>query len=256
MKRLYAGPWIGEFGWELMGWQGVIRYLAPDFDKVIIIGQKGHGFLYEDFATDYLEHGLGGSNPNMWMNDSSTISNPLRNKGDVWITPQQLTLMNNPPQQTFIKYGTQSQEKAYDIVCHARSIKKYESDYINYPVENWVKLLGKDKKVASIGTIDGAYHIPGTDDLRGISLEELTNVLASSKLLVGPSSGPIHLGSLCGIPHLVWSGYERSKIRYEQVWNPLKTPVKVISPDGDPWGKKEEWQPDIDILTESIKRML
>ena len=254
MRRLYAGPWVGEFGWELMGWQGVIRYLAPDYDKVIIIGQLGHGFLYEDFADNYLEHNLSGDNPNMWLNDEVDWAHPLRNQGDIWIQPQQLTLMDNAPQQTFVKYGEKNTKDAFNIVCHARNISKYESDYINFPINKWEELIIKcdNMRIVSIGTEDGAYHVPGTIDLRGISLKDTTNILASSDLLIGPSSGPMHLGALCGIPTLVWSGYAKSRPRYESAWNPFKTQVKVISPPGDPWENKEEWQPELEEILNAV----
>lgn len=255
MRRLYAGPWIGEFGWELMGWQGVIRQFAPDFDKVIIIGQAGHEIIYSDFCTDFIPHGFSGLNPNMWMNDTFDYASPLRNKGDIFIRPQQMTLMPNPPQQVWHQYGKPEKKLAFDMVCHARSITKYDSGYINYPLEDWKKLIAESgaKSVVSIGTLDGSDHISGTIDMRGIPLEELMNVLASSKLLVGPSSGPMHLGALCGIPTLVWSGYKRSKARYEVDWNPLKTPVKVLSPPiGHPWDSKNAWQPELDHILKGI----
>ncbi len=55
MKTLLAGPWIGEFGWELFGWQGCIRILAKKYDEVIVIGRTGHDFLYGDFADIYID---------------------------------------------------------------------------------------------------------------------------------------------------------------------------------------------------------
>ena len=36
MRTLYAGPWVGEFGWELCGWQGTVRALARRHDRVVI----------------------------------------------------------------------------------------------------------------------------------------------------------------------------------------------------------------------------
>ena len=34
MKTLIAGPWVGEFGWELAAWQGYIRALSKNFDHL------------------------------------------------------------------------------------------------------------------------------------------------------------------------------------------------------------------------------
>lgn len=243
----------GEMGWELCGWQGFIRKIAPEYDKVIIMAPSGHEYLYEDFMTDFVPYDIGGKNPNMWMNDNTLKESPLRNSGSVWIPAQQTTLMANAPQQKFIKFGTKTTTNEYDVVYHARSINKYSSDYINTPKEQWKNILShfKNKRICAIGTKDGADYIEG-DDHRGVSLKKTADILASSKLLIGPSSGPMHYGSLCNIPIVVWSGYERSRIRYETVWNPHKSPVHVIDSPADPWGKKEKWRPHTDDIVRAM----
>ena len=50
MRRLIAGPWCGEFGWELMSWQGRIRELSRSYDETIVCSDDGHQALYADFA--------------------------------------------------------------------------------------------------------------------------------------------------------------------------------------------------------------
>jgi len=255
MKRLYAGPWIGEFGWVLMGWQGVIRQLSEQFDETIILGPPGHQYLYEDFMDSYIEVPVNGKSPNMWMNDGCEVKNPLTVVGDVWIPPQRLTQMDNIPEHKFIRYGTKNEDKHFDIVYHARNQDKYGSDYINYPKQDWEKLLARfnGKKIACIGTRKEAFHVPETTDLRDLSLRDLADVLASSDVLMGPSSGPMHYGALCGIPMVVWSGYAGSRPRYISLWNPFGTPVTVIDADNDPWGNKKAWQPKLDDILEAVE---
>lgn len=258
MIRLYAGPWVGEFGWLLFGWQGYFRNIAEDYDRVIIIGEPSMKYLYQDYATHFVDFKVIGDNRNMWANDPQQVKNPMANKGDVWIKAQQLTLMENTPQQKFVKYGTKGAEQGFDIVCHSRSLTKYGSDYVNTPPTLWKKILSNFNglNVASVGTKEGADHIPGTIDRRGISLEGLADTLTNSKILIGPSSGPMHYGALCDIPMIVWSGYERSALRYQKAWNPFKSPVKMITAKGDPWGSKTPWQPVASEIVESIERML
>ena len=144
----------------------------------------------------------------------------------------------------------------YDILYHARTIDKYSSDRINYPKEDWIELLShyKNLKVAAIGTLDGADWFEGTTDLRDNPLDVLCNTMASSKMIIGPSSGPMHLAALCALPTVVWSGYARSRPRYETIWNPFETPVTVISPDDDPWGQKKEWQPNAADIHNAIEK--
>ena len=37
MKKLIAGPWTGEFGWELFAWHAYIRALSRKFEHTTII---------------------------------------------------------------------------------------------------------------------------------------------------------------------------------------------------------------------------
>ena len=51
-KLLIAGPWVGEFGWELFAWQAYVRALSRHFPRTLIVCRKTSEALYEDFATD------------------------------------------------------------------------------------------------------------------------------------------------------------------------------------------------------------
>ena len=127
-------------------------------------------------------------------------------------------------------------------MLHARSTTNYNTGYRNWPVENWNELSRRlcGLRVASIGSKSGALHIDGTDDWRGIELGVLAAVMASSTVLLSPSSGPAHFASLCGLRHVVWSsekdrGLFNNRERYEKLWNPLDTPVVFVP----------SWQPTV-----------
>ncbi len=252
---LIAGPFIGEFGWELCAWQGVIRAMAPNYDKVMIYGKPGHQYLYEDFMDEYFEFEPQGVQPNMWMNEGTKFMLPEFHKNACWIKPQQFSLMANAPEQVFFRYGVNAERTA--IAYHARSLDKYGSGYMNWADDNWKELIERYPKtdVVCIGTKDGASYLGG-EDLRGASLEETCKVLSRAAVLVGPSSGAIHLGSLCATPHVVWSGHYRNKSRYEDLWNPFKTPVKAICPASSPWDGKILWQPEPYEIAAEIGRFL
>jgi hypothetical protein len=134
------------------------------------------------------------------------------------------------PNCEYIKYGDPTVvPKSYDVLIHARGTDKYGTDFRNWPEFKWndlVKYTGLS--FASIGSEQGAYHIDNTDDLRGVSLEQLCGYMSASTMVLGPSSGPMHLASLCGTPHFVWSGDRPNVERYEKYWNPLKTKVKIL----------------------------
>ncbi len=39
-KLLLAGPWVGEFGWELFCWQGHLRRISKNYNKTIVKRSK------------------------------------------------------------------------------------------------------------------------------------------------------------------------------------------------------------------------
>ena len=250
MIDLVAGPWIGEFGWELFGWQGVLRAMAPQYKRVTVYGRPGHDALYSDFIDEYIEFIPQGTEPNMWMNEGTTFPTPIRDGKTLWIQPQQMIFMPNAPQQEFIKYGTATKGNG-TIVYHARNLDKYGSDYMNWDVSNWFTLLERYDDVVCIGSRGGAIYTKG-EDMRGAPIREVADMLSAASVLIGPSSGPMHLGSLCGTPHVVWSGHAINKPRYEEWWNPLKTPVRTIVPDDDPWTNKKVWHPTPDEVADEV----
>ena len=54
-RVLFAGPWVGEFGWELFCWQAYIRSLSKFYDKTICISNNHSKFLYDDFCDRFIE---------------------------------------------------------------------------------------------------------------------------------------------------------------------------------------------------------
>ena len=206
-KVLIAGPWVGEFGWELLAWQGYIRSLSRNFDKTIIICARSSKGIYLDFADEFLFF--------------SEIS-----FGKYKVKPE------------YIRFGRDN-DTEYDILFHIRSRKEIRPED-NWSIDNWnvLKEKFKDKKIACIGTTSSSGWIEGTDDLRNIPLGDLFDIMRNSHAVFGPSSGPMHLSSLCGCPHVVWS-YSGNKTRYEENWNPLNTRVLFLDEYG--WHPSPEY---------------
>lgn len=263
-KTLIAGPWIGEFGWELFAWQAYIRSLATNFDKVVVISRENSRGLYQDFCDKFISF-----EPPKELADSyfmynvkienlfkeSIIGKHKLEKGCTILTPRRI---GNPPythydefvdigpykvKPKYIKFG-QNKDKKYDFVFHARNRNLRKED--NWEEKKWEQLrdMLKSDKIASIGTKEESLHIQGTEDLRGVNLEQLFSVLHNSKCSFGPSSGPMHLSSLCGTPHIVWSRKENHQ-RYTKNWNPLSTPVLFDS--------KYSWHPSPEYVYEIYK---
>jgi len=259
MKTLIAGPWIGEFGWELFAWQGYIRALAKKHDTTIVISRPNSKALYEDFADAFYEYTPPDELSDSFFMYNVDIKNCLKsaiknnhielNKDTVLLLPRRIGL---PPfthytehvifgehiiQPEYICFGKEEKEK-YDYIFHIRERELRQED--NWGVEKWkeLKILLGNSKIGCIGTKKESGWIEGTDDLRDLEIKSLLSVLHNSACVFGPSSGPMHLASLCGTPHVVWSK-KQNRVRYEENWNPLKS--KILFMDEHQWHPPAEY---------------
>lgn len=247
-KTLIAGPWVGEFGWELFAWQAYIRSLSRKYENTIVVCRSGSKDLYADFADEFIfcdkRTGISDSYYMEAFDFKSEIkdivlSNGLLQREGISIcTPRRIGF---PPfthyseavafgQQSivpeYIKFSNES-DLNFDYVIHARNRKLRQED--NWSSQSWDKLcdlLGG--KIACIGSKDESLLIDGASDFRGSNLSVIFGLLNNAKCIFGPSSGPMHLASLCGTPHIVWSK-SSNRDRYENTWNPLGTPVLFLS---------------------------
>jgi ADP-heptose:LPS heptosyltransferase len=274
VKTLIALPWVGEFGWELFSWQAVLRKAKIDggFDKVICWTRPGREALYSDFAevrlydpkanaSGYYLHDEDAEkkkkNQERVDSEIEKLVAEFTNDTDCsFISPglcsDGVPYCDRPHIQKFITFGKKCDDKSYDVLIHGRN-REYRDDE-NWSSDNWkalVSLLKKDKlSVATVGCKKDGLGIDGVDDLRGIPLSELVDYMASSKLIIGPSSGPMHLASLCRCPHLVWSGSEPNRERYETKWNPHNTDAYYLGEDTG------GWHPDMYEVYKEIIRVL
>ena len=252
MKILIAGPWVGEFGWELCAWQGYIRALSRKYDQTVIVCRESSRALYEDYANDFIfaepDGGLADSFFMHGLNLNDFLRQTLMEKGRHYLNQKPTIFLPRrigfPPMTHFSepmklgehlivseyhKYGN-GKNKKYDYIFHMRERELRKED--NWAFSNWEKLLEllavEKSRVACIGSLEESTSMPGTADLRSANMSNVFDAVAGAKCTFGPSSGPMHLSSLCGCPHVVWSKPE-NKIRYEEDWNPLKTKILFLS---------------------------
>lgn len=261
-KVLLAGPWVGEFGWELFCWQAHVRRLAQDYKETHVISRPGHGILYADFATKFYEF-----DPKSWMTNMNLCDNMQASPNDLIssieydeylsghyfmdISYDGKNYRDNKGHfnaQVFHKYTGDEQlfdgtVKPYDLLLHPRN-KPTGADR-NWDHRRWQQLVNElkgDYTMAVIGN-EQAFRIDGADDLRGISLHSLVKHINACGMVVGPSSGPMHLASLCGKRHLVWTP-EFNRIRYETWWNPFNTEAILFTDGG--------WHPEVIMIKNKI----
>ena len=96
MKTLTIGYFAGEFGWHLMRWQGIVRHHVQcnKYDKIIIGCEPQYRFLYEDYATDFVNYPEEIKERNMWYANGITIS-LLPEKNGISIEPNRKICMDN-----------------------------------------------------------------------------------------------------------------------------------------------------------------
>ncbi|MCP3681772.1 MAG: glycosyltransferase family 9 protein [bacterium] len=249
-----------EWGWLVATFIPYLRRISHKYDKIVIVCNEGEEYLCE-FATSFEYMDKKGRSSG-WLFKDKAIGMPSKFKrmypGYKIVTPTKKNCTTK--KREYVKYGTFYEYLRYDIVLHSRSEAKYGRGNRNWPVARYSKLLKKlrldrELSVCSIGTFAGSYHIPGTLDMRGADLEYLCNVMASSRVCVGCSSGPMHLAQLCGCRVVVWTDNEyqkwvggTNKDRYKRLWNPHKTKAKVIEDYG--------WQPPADVVAKAVNKML
>lgn len=259
-KRLVAGPWLGEFGWEVMSWQGFVRKAAVDYDEVIVCSREGHEALYSDFSSRFIPHQFAGlkdcwSVGNVDVQSLNNLKNYLRTLGGDVLKP---TGLIPTAHQHMIPFGSKERGKRlgynFDMVIHARKPIGKRPGH-SWPLHLWNQLVEKLSKyrIAAIGT--EAFVPEGTVDMRGCGLQDTMDAMAATKLVIGPSSGPMHLASLCRVPHVVWTDNKvysaigaTNRERYETIWNPLKTPVTVVDHAG--------WHPTADEVYRAVQERL
>lgn len=261
-KRLVAGPWVGEFGWELMSWQGYLRKLSKGYDEVVVCGPSGHDVLYGDFCTEYIGFDTI-ARKSTWK--ASNVQNPMEvsktrrhldgMEGDR-VRPERLIPIN---EQEFIRYGDPNREppgSRFDVVVHAR-MRHDVNRHRNWPPERWEQLVERlASEGITVGAIGTEAYLPGmAKDLTNRRLRDTIHAISSSRLAIGPPSGPMHLASLCRTPHLVWACRKTRSVmnaplrkRYKSLWNPLGTECFVLDHSG--------WRPSVDDVFLSCIRIL
>ena len=247
-NQLIAGPFLGEFGWELMQWQGYLRQMSKFYKHVIVYGRSTSAYLYKDFASEFRAMDVSSWDTDAYLlRDFDYLKWANQFKGqDILIADNRCKELSSIMHQDFISYGAKKKANEYDLIIHARNIPflkgNKKKSLRNWSINEWDQLCSAlpQLKIASVGIQELSYAPKGTDDLRGISTEQLCSILASSKCCVGPSSGLMHLASLCKTPHLVWTSNNNGSkrfggvaYRYLRSWNPLATRVKLINEEGD-----------------------
>lgn len=273
-RNLITGPWVGEFGWELMGWHSYLRGLSNHYD-IICLGPESSMFFYLDFCKKYIPVERNEIYENYGSIDMYKCQNITFEmmkkivfkmlskdliKDSIWLPPNNLVRTKGSHYHHFtevLNFQNKSIKPLYKIfgnkttankknyyVFHARNRQDVRPED-NWSYDKWLFLKEKimkkqsDAKIYSIGKKNSAMWIEGTEDFRNKNLEEVCNILINSQAVFGPSSGAMHLASQCNATTVVWSK-ENNKNRYCEWWNPHNTPTLFLG--------KYKWHPPADYV--------
>ena len=244
---LLAGPYSGELGLELMEWSGYVRRLSAKYRRTIVVSYAGHLCLYDqceyyphDLRLENSGYGFGSLPAKQISSMTASYVKALGLTSFDWLHPTHLNRYAKRilgPQLFWKPLELYRNEYRYDVAFHFRSIRRADLDEKNYPLNYARELVNRCKahgiRVCCIGHPQYARSLDDCDDLRSSDLGRTREVLKSIKLVVGGSSAPMHLASLCGLPIVVWWKNSASdpelRAKYLGLWNPHRAPVFVVS---------------------------
>jgi hypothetical protein len=253
LRTLFAGPYTGEFGWELCCWNPRLRRYAREFDRVIACGPASSRYLYE-FADAYLDiEVLPGTSDFM----HGTLSSPVPS---LPVSPGEKIEMLQPPwewcRQELMNFrrpfpGSEDEKVWRDLtpaldgappiaeVCLAFRPPKLFNGKL-YEDKAWPRdrcealdrlLRAAGLRVVYVGGKDNyCFGDRPHEDVRDLSLQDQCAVLAEASVTVGPSSAPLHLSQLCRTGVVTWYARPKSESegRYESWWNPFQAPHHFV----------------------------
>ena len=264
MWTLIAGPFVGEFGWELMGWHAHVRRRSRDYERTIAISRPEMEYLYRDFCDRFEPW-----SPESWWTQGYECRDGCPYDGSIharYPGADRMRITRNrdavgwvkTAESEFRRLGLDVEPpRTFDLVVHARAIPAFagpddEKASRNWPAEEWHRLcaeLARRFTIAAIGLPDLAIVPDGAVDCRDLPLDRQCAILARARCALGPSSGPMHLASLCGCPHLVWFVAEQGlPQRYARDWNPLQTRVCMVAREG--------WRPSRALVLAGLRHLL
>ncbi|MHA2279411.1 MAG: glycosyltransferase family 9 protein [Promethearchaeota archaeon] len=238
-KALYIPCYPGELGWELINYVPYVNSIFHNgmYAEVHAVPRIGREALYP-MATHFhpidlpTKKSMGNSGLRPPKNG---IVKGLRKRFstvDCVVLPTGGCRYVKPRRFLVYKADEASLQKwrhipVNSIVCSVRG--RDFGVHKNWPGDNWRKLcehiIDRGFRPVIVGMKELVdFQLPeGCIDVRDrTTMADLIAIMQKSRFVIGQSSGPMHLASLCQVPHAVW-GSPRLHDRYAKSWNPHKT---------------------------------
>ncbi len=271
-KTLVVAPYTGEFGWELMNWQGRVRWVIAhgDYDRVVVCAKADRRALYAH--RDYDDRVVFCSVSDAGVSGRRNEDHRVDEEGSAVDAATLRSLISQQVKDACESLGISPGDSEILLPpCDgtlwptARSHQVFIDMRVRHKVETDILVVPRTRTLAAERNMSATWWEDLVGRLRddGLSVEvyeprldEAIHQLSRARLAIGASTGGLHLASLCRCPHYVWgcgneSRWTRMSItnrqRYETIWNPLGTPCRY-----DECG----WWPSMQKVMDESRRAL
>lgn len=264
-RILVAGPYIGELGHEVGEWLPHVygKFISGKFNEVHVFTRASCMGLYSAFATKVFgfDFSFNKHTDSHWM---IKPHGPEVAAADELIRQVESHAQNLRCQGYHVECEMLNVSRRTELFSDKAFIRLTAPTYL---CNKWVDWLPEGKKVLLayrayhrgarkntplnqlqetardlknrgyipivIGLTDTNYAAPDVDCINLVNTTTLADVLALyqiSNLVIGCSTGTMHMAAFCGLPFIVWGGgWNQVRERYEVSWNPFKTWLHYIS---------------------------
>jgi hypothetical protein len=245
-RHLFAGPFAGEFGYELMQWQGFVRARRRFYDQVHVLTYPGRDYLYEGCQTHYHDVQLQSAGYGYgWLGRKEAARLARIKAAQLGLSDYDIfdpsLLCTQYHKRLFWRQEFRlfeepvAPERRCDVVFHFRAVRKEGPDHCkNYAPELAARLVAlcrdRELRIGCIGHPDYSLCPPGADDGRSIDLRQSIAAISAARLVAGENSGPMHLANLCGKPTVLWA-QDQWRIDFSLRWNPFRVPIYTAASD-------------------------
>lgn len=243
-KILVAGPYVGEFGHELMDWQPWVRAQTERYQEVHVITYPGRDSLYRGCRVHYHDVTLetagykhGRFTPSqlaamahqkaaalgLTSYDLMTALNVCTRRHQRYLLPYKFDLLGETVPNAAVS----------DVAFHFRKVNKQGPDQTrNYPQELCDRVLelcrAQNLNFFCIGHPRYSYCPPGVEDRRTDDLAASVQAIRAARLLAGELSGPMHLAQLAGTAILIWAPGQW-RLDNCEYWNVFQVPTYIVT---------------------------
>lgn len=245
-RVLVAGPYVGEFGIELMDWQPWVRAQIGRHEEVHVITYPGRDYLYpgckvhyHDVALETAGYKHGRLSPAQLEAMARELAAKLGLKDyDLMTTLHVCTQYHQRfllPAKYELFGRPAAPEAIRDVAFHFRQINKAGPDQTrNYPVELCDRVVeicrAEGLSFFCVGHPRYSYCPAGVEDRRSEDLAASVAAIRGARLLAGELSGPMHLAQLSGTPILIWADGQW-RLDTCEGWNVFRVPTYIVAND-------------------------